>query len=250
MTFYRRRLPHLFHDDQPIFLTWCLHGSLPPNRVFPRATLTSGQAFAALDRLLDEARTGPFYLKQPAIAALVVAAIHHSADALGQYILHAFVVMPNHVHMLVSPQVPLPQLTKTLKTFTARRANQALDLTGKPFWQDESYDRLVRDQREFDRIHAYIENNPVRAGLAQEPSEFLWSSARGEEVASQRSAPLLREVVNPRQRPQQTSKLEEHHVVRLLRSVLREAPPHRHQRDNDQHRFRSPEPQQPGQPRD
>lgn len=181
MTFYRRRLPHLYNQDHPVFLTWCLQGSLPPNRHFPRATLTSGQAFAALDRLLDEARTGPFYLKQPPIATLVVAAIHHAYDVLRHYTLHAYVVMPNHVHMLVSPQVPLPILTKTLKTFTARRVNQALGQTGNPFWQEESYDRLVRDRREFDRIHTYIENNPVRAGLAQEPSEFRWSSARADQ---------------------------------------------------------------------
>lgn len=151
---------------------------------FPQATVTSGQAFAALDRLLDEARTGPFYLKQPQIAALVVTAIHHSADVLGHYTVHAFVVMPNHVHMLLSPRVPLPRLTKTLKTFTARRANQVLGLTGNPFWQEENYDRLVRNRREFDRIHNYIENNPLRAGLVADASEYLWSSARvDQEVA-------------------------------------------------------------------
>jgi len=177
VTFYRRRLPHFYNHDQPVFLTWCLHGSLPPNRTFPRAVLTSGEAFAALDRLLDEARTGPFYLKQPVIAALVVAAIHHACDALKHYTLHAYAVMPNHVHMLVSPQVPLPTLTKTLKTFTARRANALLGRTGNPFSQEESYDRLVRDQREFDRIHTYIENNPVRPGLVREPNEYRWSSA-------------------------------------------------------------------------
>jgi putative transposase len=177
VTFYRRRLPHLFRGDHPVFLTWCLHGSLPPNRPFPRAALTSGQAFAALDRLLDEARTGPFYLKQPAMGSLVVAAIHHCETVLEHYALHAYVVMPNHVHMLVSPQVPLPKLTKTLKTFTARQANQVLGLTGNPFWQEESYDRLVRDRREFDHIHNYIENNPVRAGLVGDASEYLWSSA-------------------------------------------------------------------------
>ncbi len=182
VTFYRRRLPHLYRDDQPVFLTWSLHGSLPPNRRFPRDTLSSGEAFAALDRLLDEARAGPFYLRQPAIASLVVKAIHDGADVLGRYALHAFVVMPNHVHMLVSPHVPLPTLTKTLKSFTAGRANQLLGLTGNAFWQEESYDHLVRDQREFERIRRYIENNPVRAGLVKEASEYRWSSAaRGDQ---------------------------------------------------------------------
>jgi hypothetical protein len=52
-----------------------------------------------------------------------------------------------------------------------------LGRTGNPFSQEESYDRLVRDQREFDRIHTYIENNPVRPGLVREPNEYRWSSA-------------------------------------------------------------------------
>jgi REP-associated tyrosine transposase len=53
-----------------------------------------------------------------------------------------------------------------------------LALTGKPFWQDESYDRLVRDAAEFERIRHYIEYNPVRAGLVELPEEYPWSSAR------------------------------------------------------------------------
>ena len=53
-----------------------------------------------------------------------------------------------------------------------------LGLTGKPFWQDESYDRLVRDDTGFQRIARYIEWNPAKSGLAATPKEFLWSSAR------------------------------------------------------------------------
>ena len=177
VTFYRRYLPHLYVADQPIFLTWCLHNSLPPNRAFPKPSLPSGQAFAALDRLLDETRTGVFYLRQPAIADMVVEIIHHNADDLKRFDLHAFAVMPNHVHMLISPQIPLPKLTRTLKGYTAKRANQMLGLTGTPFWQEESYDHLVRDQAGFDRIKKYIELNPVRAGLVVDASEYPWSSA-------------------------------------------------------------------------
>ena len=50
-------------------------------------------------------------------------------------------------------------------------------LTGKPFWQEESYDRMVRHEREFERIRSYIEENPVRAGLVRQASEYRWSSA-------------------------------------------------------------------------
>jgi putative transposase len=86
------------------------------------------------------------------------------------------VVMPNHVHVLVSPQVPLPRVTKSLKGITAKRANAMLGRTGEPFWQEESYDHLVRGHDEFERIRFYIEENPVQAGLVQDAGESRWSS--------------------------------------------------------------------------
>lgn len=52
-----------------------------------------------------------------------------------------------------------------------------LGFTGRPFWQDESYDHLVRENAEFDRIVRYIETNPVNAGLVASPEQFRWSSA-------------------------------------------------------------------------
>ena len=85
---------------------------------------------------MDEACDGPFYLRQHAIADMIVEAIHYNSDFLGHYLLHAFVVMPNHVHLLATPAVILPKLTRSLKGITAKRANVMLALTGSPFWQD------------------------------------------------------------------------------------------------------------------
>jgi len=130
-----------------------------------------------MDRLLDSARIGPLYLGRREIADMVVEAIHCNGSSLGHYRLHAFAVMPNHVHLLISPRIPLPKITRSLKGITAKRANAELGLTGRPFWQEESYDRLVRDQREFERIRRYIEMNPVRAGLVREATDYLWSNA-------------------------------------------------------------------------
>lgn len=131
-----------------------------------------------MDRLLDVAQTGVFYLRIPEIASLTVEAFFHGAETLRLYELHAYVVMANHVHLLITPLVDLAKITHSLKRFTAREANRILALTGKPFWQDESYDRLVRDCGEFERIRRYIEYNPVRAGLVTLPEEYPWSSAR------------------------------------------------------------------------
>ena len=177
MEFYTRRLPYVYATEKPVFLTWRLFGSLPQNRPFPGGLLPSGQAFVAMDRLLDEARTGPSYLRLPPVANIVMQALQYNANVLEHYQLHAFVIMPNHVHILASAAVPLPKLTRSLKSITARRVNQLLGLTGKPFWQEETYDHVVRNGREFENISHYIEQNPVLAGLVRDAAVYRWSSA-------------------------------------------------------------------------
>ncbi len=61
------------------------------------------------------------------------------------------------------------------KPLPPKRANQILGLTGQPFWQEESYDRLVRDSASFERIRRYIEENPVNAGLVKTAADYRWS---------------------------------------------------------------------------
>jgi REP element-mobilizing transposase RayT len=121
--------------------------------------LAGGQAFVWMDRQLDMVRSGPMHLRQPAIAQLVVESIRKGVP-LGHYELYAYEVMANHVHILVHPHIEPSRLLKSLKGATARQANKLLGRTGEPFWQKESYDHWVRDQAEFHRIKAYIENNP------------------------------------------------------------------------------------------
>jgi REP element-mobilizing transposase RayT len=108
---------------------------------------------------------------------MVAEAIQYNAANFEHYVLHAFVVMPNHVHLLATPTLALPKLTKSLKGITSKRANIILAMTGSRFWQEESYDHLVRNEREFEKIRSYIEENPVRAGLVREANEYRWSSA-------------------------------------------------------------------------
>ena len=175
MRFSRRRLPHLYPNGHPIFLTFRLHDSLPANREFRNHSLTSGEAFVAMDRLLDESRSGPLYLSDARIARLMADEILRGRDVT--YALHAWVVMPNHVHVLITPHSHLPTLMHALKGRTARKANQLLRRVGTPFWQDESYDHLVRDGEEFRRIEQYIIQNPVNAGLVVSAELYPWSSA-------------------------------------------------------------------------
>jgi REP element-mobilizing transposase RayT len=172
--FHERRLPHLYQVGRPLFVTWRLFGSLPRNRRFPE--LTSGEAFVAMDRILDSAKTGPRYLAMAEISQMVTEAILCRDQR--QYELHAFVVMANHVHLLITPMLHVARIMHSLKRYTAAEANRILGRTGQRFWQEESYDRLVRDGREFDRIRNYIDNNPVKAGVVSRPEDYCWSSAR------------------------------------------------------------------------
>jgi REP element-mobilizing transposase RayT len=127
-----------------------------------------------MDRLLDEERTGPTYLRIPAVANVVIASIRKGN--LGEYLLHTWMVMPNHVHLLLTPKVAPSDALRRLKGASAREANKLLGLTRQAFWQDESYDHVVRTQQEFERIENYILQNPVRAGLATVEEEYPWSS--------------------------------------------------------------------------
>jgi REP element-mobilizing transposase RayT len=127
--------------------------------------------------VLHEDRVGPTYLRMPAVAQVVIAAILKGAP--DDYLLHTWVMMPNHGRLLLTPKIAPSVALRRLKGASAREANALLGLTGVPFWQEESYDHLVRSQQQFERIEEYILQNPVRAGLARAAEECRWSSDSG-----------------------------------------------------------------------
>jgi putative transposase len=176
--FYRRHLPHWQKADSALFITWRLHGSLPRRTIVKSLKESNpGKRFLLLDRELDRAVYGPTWLKDTRLAKVVVDALHHGAEHLQLYRLNAYVVMSNHVHILIWPKVLLYRITKSIKGYTARECNKLLDRTGEKFWQDESFDHAVRNEDEFYRIKRYIEWNPVKAGLVESPEDWPSSSA-------------------------------------------------------------------------
>ena len=89
--------------------------------------------------------------------------------------------MSNHVHVVFVPLEnddesyhSLSAIMHSLKRHTARQANKCLGRKGQ-FWQHESYDHIVRDEAELQRIRLYVLNNPVRAGLVDEWRQWPWS---------------------------------------------------------------------------
>lgn len=148
------------------------------------------------EELLDGCSTGPTWLNEPAVAGIVKEAILHRDPR--EYDLIAYSIMPNHVHLIVtvgrvadptsadsnSPQglqgrdgVPsygLTSILASLKKYTALRANRTLNRSGA-FWQDESYDHVIRDENELKRTIWYVLHNPVQAGLVQSWQLWPWS---------------------------------------------------------------------------
>ena len=89
-------------------------------------------------------------------------------------------VMPNHVHVMFRTlnETPMHHVLNDWKGASARKINELMCLSGK-LWQRESYDRLVRDEEHYYACRNYIRNNPVKAGLCDEPEDWNFSSANG-----------------------------------------------------------------------
>jgi len=179
MIYYERDLPHWHLEGRTIFLTWRLYGSLPPQDVRRRqegSQLSAGKQFAIADRYLDSATGGPLWLREPKVAECVKDVVLRGAT-MKQYVLHAYVLMPNHVNILLDPILDMPRIARGIKGVSSRDANRLLGRVGRPFWQDESFDHWIRTPAEFEKVRGYIERNPVKAGLAAKSEDWRWSSA-------------------------------------------------------------------------
>lgn len=120
-----------------------------------------------------DAGHGECWLRQAPIAQLVADALHHFDGQ--RYRLHAWCLMPNHVHTIVEPLMDysLPSLLHSWKSFTAKAANRLLGRTGE-FWQSEYYDHLIRDEKDYAHAMRYLLDNPVVAGLQDWPWVWSW----------------------------------------------------------------------------
>jgi len=136
---------------------------------------TDGAKFVAFDKVLDARATGPQWLIQPEVAHAVIGVLL-TGQSKGFYDLGSWVVMPNHVHVLLCPQVELPRVVRGIKVASAKEANRLLGRTGS-FWGRDYSDRWVRDSAEEHRVVRYIENNPVKAGLCRDATAWPFSSA-------------------------------------------------------------------------
>ncbi len=156
---YRRRLPHLQKADAALFVTFCTGGRMiPPER--------------ARDLVFDHC------LREAEILAMAGEGARPRRDA--RIRLHAAVVMPDHVHLLLTPlrdrvgwPFPLVDILQCLKSTTAHRINRMSGISG-PVWEEESFDHVLRSDESLNEKCEYIRQNPVKAGLVQKPRDYHW----------------------------------------------------------------------------
>ena len=137
-----------------------------------------------LEGYLD-AGYGSCFLRRNEIAAQIVDSITHLV-AQGHSV-DRWVIMPNHLHLLISVRdgYSLSKVIRFFKGYTARRANKLLGRSGD-FWYPEFFDRYIRDARHLDQVVRYIDDNPVKAGLVERPTDWYFGSA-GQEASGKTS---------------------------------------------------------------
>ncbi|MDR9409326.1 MAG: transposase [Balneolaceae bacterium] len=209
MSFYRRNLPHWQPNGAEYFVTFRLAGSLPKEKIaefreekrkldskIKQESLNLAQRneiqgiiqkkkFQKYESILDRGEFGPTWLKESEIAEVVKDSIHFREDK--DYELYAYCIMSNHVHIVfkhlnnssaqeeINNHFPITKILESLKKFTARRCNKILNRTGQTFWQAESYDHVVRDEDELERIIRYVIYNPVKSKLVTDWREWKFT---------------------------------------------------------------------------
>lgn len=196
----KNRLPHWQQGKTWVFVIWRLGDFLPKTKLTewkgereiwlkfhpePRDERTAAEYHDRFPRQINDwldLGSGSCVLKDSASAKIVADALRHFDGE--RYALASFVVMPNHVHVLFCPlgDHALATILKSWKGFMAREINKRMGKTGRP-WQDEYWDRLIRNEEHFIKVMEYIRENPRpqsggREALFIESRVFEWEEDR------------------------------------------------------------------------
>lgn len=126
-----------------------------------------------LEKYLDKGY-GSCLLKTKQYRDIIIQTLEHDNNIM--YELHSYVIMPNHIHLLVEPigQATIQQITQTIKSVSAHKINNYTNLTGS-IWQKEYFDRIIRNEDHYNRVINYIRQNPSHCS----PSEYThWERGR------------------------------------------------------------------------
>ncbi|MCO6509892.1 MAG: transposase [Aridibacter famidurans] len=180
----RGYLPHFDGEWTAQFITFNLADAVPKRLLdrwrveLPRQRTDKEflKLYRRLERALDRG-SGECYLRDPKIAQTVERTLQFYHGK--KYSLLNWVVMPNHIHMLIVPMLntSVSTIMRLVKTFSAKEANRILGRSGR-FWNEDYFDRYIRNERHHNRVVQYIEMNPVKAKLCERPEDWPYGSAR------------------------------------------------------------------------
>jgi len=202
--FYRRNLPHYQPENGIFFITTRLAFTLPgivlnelkeKKEMFEKAFKNVNKKdakefiqefhksyFVKFDEFLDKYNKSPMWLCKLEVAKIIEENLHYWNGK--RYLLFAYCIMPNHVHMMLKPlktsddvYESLTRIMFGMKSYTANECNKVLHRIGQ-FWHHESYDHFVRDTEELEREIDYIVKNPVKAGLVPNWQDWKYSWVR------------------------------------------------------------------------
>src|SRR5262245_21306321 len=188
----RGYLPHIEIPDGTYFVTFRLSDSLPQKVLVrfqqERSALEKSKAIDPLLLLRDyeskiqkflDASYGCCWLRNPAVAKVLVEALKKNDQKW--YVLHAYTIMPNHVHALFSiiANGKLAEIMRNWKGASSFYSNRILQRSGV-FWEHEYFERLIRSRRHFEFCIIYIFRNPVKAGLCAGVFQWPWTRASPE----------------------------------------------------------------------
>jgi REP element-mobilizing transposase RayT len=172
-SFHRRNLLHLYFNEGIYFITYRLANSLPVKVVAEiQAAIKNNEwkddiHFKTLlikyDKLLHDNSRDEKYLTNPRVAEICKHTLHYPDNK--DYKLICYCIMTNHIHLvfeLLNENKGISKIMQSIKRISARKSNLILNRAGK-FWQDESYDRLVRDDKDLYFVIKYVLMNPVNA---------------------------------------------------------------------------------------
>ena len=180
---YRGYLPHYDQPELSQFITFRLNDSLPQSLLLElrqvNANYHAPTTRQVIEKYLDRG-SGNCLLSNPGVARIVKECLLAKHDK--EYNLHAWVIMPNHVHVLLStiPENSISNIIKSWKSISSRRIYK-LTHESRSIWQRDYFDRYMKSEKQFAATQLYIEYNPVKAGLVRVPGDWLFSSARKEE---------------------------------------------------------------------
>lgn len=173
----RGYLPHWDISGACQFMTWRLFDAITAEEWLRWKQQCRGDAnrreiYRMAECRMDE-HLGSTLLRPSAVARHVMETLIEQQKV--GYVLHAAVIMPNHVHAVLTFQGSMAECMRQIKGVSSFRVNQALGRTGR-LWQPESFDRFIRSQRHLERCIEYTHWNPVKAKLCSDPSRYASST--------------------------------------------------------------------------